>query len=55
MTNEQRAHDLAMLMMKSTSVDEKSGNLKPDFFTQYINAYKMVKELLDKNYPDGII
>lgn len=63
MSNEQRAHDLTMLYIKTltnmeykqavSNVTDGQANLKIDFYEKYIEFYPKVLEVVNRDFPNG--
>lgn len=62
-TNEQRAHDLAIATLpfiqeayqsKSYEAGSDSDDYKFDVYKEYILAYQMALESFNSNYPNGM-
>ena len=56
LTNEQRAHDIAVAVASIQTEGKLNKTLKiqdgkVDFYHEYLTAYKMTLEALDRDYP----
>ena len=55
MTNEQRAHDLTIVVLNRLDLSENAIDATPfDFYHKYIEVYKTALQAFNRDYPDGL-
>ena len=55
MSNEQRAHDLAICMLSRTDIIyDDMYNVPFDFYKKYQEIYKIALQSFNRDYPNGL-